>query len=60
MDGQIIEGWYRHPSSGLIKVFLNSSESWVYQCYSDNGARALSREKQMDSWTWALCQPEPK
>lgn len=59
MDGQIIAGWYRHPKLGLIKIFERNNRAWVYQCYSDSGARALSMEKSMDAWTWALCDPAP-
>lgn len=56
MDGQIIPGWFRHPKLGLIKVFANENQEWVYQCFSDSGTRALSKEKTVDSWTWALCE----
>lgn len=57
MEGQIIDGWYRHPKLGLIKIFENiNKKAWVYQCYSDSGARALSLEKPLDAWTWALCE----
>jgi len=55
MDGQINPGFYRHPKLGLIKVFANEKQDWVYQCYSDSGSRALSTEKLIDNWTWALC-----
>lgn len=55
MDGQITAGWYRHPKLGLIKIF-ESKNAWAYQCFSDSGARALSKEKSMDAWTWALCE----
>ena len=58
MDGQISPGWYRHPKLGLIKVFMNENQDWVYQCYSDSGSRVLSKEKSIDSWTWALCAPD--
>lgn len=60
MDGQITAGWYRHPNLGLIKIFENDKRAWVYQCYSESGARALSKEKPMDSWTWALCVSAPQ
>ena len=60
MDGQITAGWYRHPKLGLIKIFENDKRSWVYQCYSESGTRALSKEKSMDSWTWALCAHAPQ
>lgn len=56
MDGQIIPGWYRHPKLGLIKVFESNARGWVYQCYSESGTRALSMEKSLDTWTWALCE----
>lgn len=55
MDGQITAGWFRHPKLELIKVFENDKQTWVYQCYSESGKRALSKEKALDSWTWALC-----
>jgi len=58
MDGQIVAGWYRHPQQGLIKIYLDESSSWSYQCYSESGARALSLKKPLDQWTWALCQTE--
>lgn len=60
MDGQITAGWYRHPKLGLIKIFENDKRSWVYQCYSESGTRALSKEKNMDNWTWALCDRAPQ
>ena len=57
MDGNYSEGWYRHPQLGLIKVFENEEKGqWVYQCFSDSGARALSLEKPIDGWTWALAE----
>jgi hypothetical protein len=59
MDGQITAGWYRHPKLGLIKIFDNAKRNWVYQCYSESGMRALSKEKEIDQWTWALCDPAP-
>lgn len=60
MDGQMIEGWYNHPRQGLIKIFINEKQEWVYQCYSDSGTRVLSKERTIDSWTWALCEPSNK
>lgn len=60
MDGQITAGWYRHPKLGLIKVFENDKRAWVYQCYSESGTRALSKEKSVDNWTWALCDRAPQ
>jgi len=57
MDGQVTAGWYRHPKLGLIKIFENKNRLWVYQCFSESRARALSLEKEMDKWTWALCEP---
>ena len=57
MEGKIIAGWYQHPKLGLTKIFENDQQMWVYQCFSDSGQRALSREKEIDSWTWALCTP---
>lgn len=56
MDGSYKEGWYSHPSLGLIKIFL-SSQNWVFQCYTQNGQKALSRERPLDGWTWALSEP---
>ena len=55
MDGAYKDGWYNHPSLGLIKVFLNNHE-WVYQCYSTNAQKVLSKERPLDSWTWALSE----
>ena len=59
MDGMFAEGWYEHPSLGLIKIYLKSGE-WVYQCYTKNGQKALSKERPLDSWTWALSEPSEK
>ncbi len=56
MDGAMEAGWFMHPKNDLIKVFL-SGDQWVYQCYSSNGKRVLSKERPMDSWTWALSTP---
>ena len=55
MDGQVKPGWYRHPNLGLIQVYVNVNQEWVYRCYSESGTRALSTEKPIDTWTWALC-----
>jgi len=62
MEGGCKEGWYEHQSMGVIKIFQNQNGSWVYQCYTSNGAKPLSRERPLDSWTWALSQkvPEPE
>lgn len=55
MDGTYSEGWFTHPNHGLIRIFFKSGEGeWVYQCYSQNGQKALSKERPLDSWTWAL------
>ena len=59
MDGTYEEGWYIHPKEDLIRVNQNDGE-WVYRCYSGNGQRALSKERPLDSWTWALSQRAPK
>ena len=59
MDGQITAGWYQHPKLGLIKIFEDSKRTWVYQCYSDSGMRALSKEKAIDQWIWALSITAP-
>ena len=56
MEGQMNSGWYKHPQLGLIKIYSNDRHEWVYICYSDSGTRVLSKEKPMDSWTWALCE----
>ena len=58
MDGAYKDGWYIHPSLGLIKISLNDHE-WVYQCYSQNAQKALSKERPLDSWTWALSEEAP-
>ncbi len=58
MDGPIKEGWFRHPQQGLINVFIGKKGTWAFQCYSDNGSRVLSKERDLDQWTWALCQSE--
>lgn len=58
MDGPYKEGWYTHPTSGLIKIFLNDQE-WVYRCYTQNGQKPLSKERPLDSWTWALSEEAP-
>ncbi len=60
MEGGFKEGWYSHQSMGLIKVFQNRNDAWVYQCYTTNGTKALSRERPMDSWIWALSQEAPE
>ena len=57
MDGTFKNGWYNHPSLGLIKIFLNDISEWVYQCYAQNGHKPLSKERPLDSWTWALSEP---
>ncbi len=56
MDGGFKEGWYKHHTLGLIRVFVDRTGSWVYQCYTKNGAKPLSRPRPMDSWTWALSE----
>ncbi len=58
MDGQFAEGWYKHPQLGLLKIFMDKTKSWVYQCYTSNGAKPLSKEKDLDQWTWVLCEAE--
>jgi len=57
MEGSVKEGLYNHPSQGVIKIFQDKSGSWVYQCYTKNGQKAISREKSLDSWIWALSEP---
>jgi len=60
MDGAMTPGWYNHPQLGLIKIFTNKHNEWVYQCYSKSGTKALSKERPLDQWTWALCEPDPR
>ncbi len=55
MHGVFQEGWYEHPTLGIIKVFKNNN-LWAYQCYTNNQKKALSRERAMDPWVWALCE----
>ena len=55
MDGNFRECWMEHPSLGLIKVFQDDLD-WVYQCYTRNGQKPVSKEKPLDSWTWALAE----
>ena len=59
MDGTFIEGWFNHPNLGLIKIYLTGGD-WVYQCYTKNGQKAVSKERPLDSWTWALSEPADK
>jgi hypothetical protein len=54
MDGSYHEGFFDHPGQGLIKIFKNSNEEWVFECYTSNGTKPLSKERPLDSWTWAL------
>jgi hypothetical protein len=56
MDGPVKEGFYNHPNLGVIKIF-QKNESWVYQCYTRNTQKAVSRERSLDTWTWALSEP---
>ena len=56
MDGSFSEGWFNHPNLGLIRIYTKGAE-WVYQCYTKNGKRALSKERPLDGWTWALSEP---
>lgn len=58
MDGAYEAGWYYHPQIGLIKIHESGDKGWVYVCYSESGQTALSREKPLDAWTWALCMPK--
>jgi hypothetical protein len=55
MEGQTQEGWYNHPSLGLIKI-LKKGNNWYYQCYNTKGTKSLSKEKPLDQWTWALSE----
>ncbi|OKY76766.1 MAG: hypothetical protein BM485_01465 [Desulfobulbaceae bacterium DB1] len=59
MDGQYKPGWYIHPNLALIKIY-QSGQSWVYRCYSSSGQKALSKERPLDQWTWALSEPSPE
>jgi len=56
MDGLMTQGWYDHPQLGLIKIFENKKNNWVFVCYSKKGTRILSKERALDQWTWALCE----
>ena len=56
MEGSIIDGWYIHPSLGIIKIYRSKINVWVYQCYSKDGSRALSKERPIDQWTWVMCE----
>lgn len=59
MDGTFQEGWYMHPKEELIRISQNEEGNWVYRCYSVNGKRALSKDRPLDSWTWALSERAP-
>lgn len=56
MDGMYTEGWYEHPNLGRIKIVLKGAD-WIYQCYTKSGQKALSKERPLDTWTWALSEP---
>ena len=57
MEGGYQEGWYVHPSLGLIKT-INSQNQWVYRCYNAKGTKPLSKERPLDPWIWALSEPK--
>ena len=59
MDGQFKPGWYIHPNLALIKIFQKGPR-WVYQCYTKNGQKAVSKERELDTWTWALSEQSPE
>ena len=59
MQGNYESGWYDHPSLGLIKVYPSSGSGWVYRCYTQRGDKALSKERPLDQWTWALSEKRP-
>ncbi len=59
MDGSYSEGWYQHPTHGLIKVYMSNDSDWVYRCYTRNGSKPLSKERPMDQWIWALSETAP-
>ncbi|MBI5559175.1 MAG: hypothetical protein HY885_16250 [Deltaproteobacteria bacterium] len=56
MDGQFKSGWYIHPNLALIKI-SQKGQLWVYQCYTASGQKAISKERPLDQWTWALSEP---
>ena len=56
MFGNYQDGWFQHPTLGLIKIFINAKQTWVYQCYTRNGKKPLSNERPLDKWTWALSE----
>ena len=56
MEGNYHSGWFKHPTLDLIKIF-DSNNEWVYQCYTKNGKKPVSKEKTIDSWTWTLAEP---
>ncbi len=55
MEGQMEEGLYDHPSLGVIKI-VKKGGNWYYQCYNTKGTKALSKERPLDQWTWALSE----
>ncbi|MDZ7641098.1 MAG: hypothetical protein U5J62_03605 [Desulfurivibrio sp.] len=55
MEGTYQEGWYNHPTLGLIRIYVSGTD-WVYVCYTRNGKKALSKERPLDGWTWALSE----
>ena len=57
MEGPVKEGFYNHPNNGVIRIFQKENGNWVYQCYTQNAQKAISREKSLDNWTWALSEP---
>ncbi len=58
MDGAYSEGWFQHPNFGLLKIHKNSGQTWVYECYTTSGSKAVSKERPLDLWIWTLCQPD--
>ncbi|MCB2181211.1 MAG: hypothetical protein KQH63_04190 [Desulfobulbaceae bacterium] len=59
MDGQFKPGWYIHPNLALIKIY-QKRDKWVYQCYTKSGQKPISKERELDTWTWALSERSPE
>lgn len=57
MEGPYKEGWYTHPNLGLIKITRGEADM-VYQCYTKNAQKPLSKERPLDAWTWTLSEEE--
>jgi len=59
MEGSYTEGWFTHPTIGLIRISQKNMD-WYYQCYTRNGQKAVSKERPLDTWTWALSEASAK